>query len=165
MLFRSEVLWQTRIGVGSGLVGSIGFGMAVEGNTVFAAVGDIGKRDGKPGLYALDIASGKLLWSTPAPANAGAQAQVAALTAIPGVVFSGSWGGRMRAYNSATGEIVWEFNAAVPLETVNGVVAKGGAFNGGGPAVSRGLVITPSGYGFAGGAPGNALLAFSVDGK
>ena len=162
---RGEVLWQTRVGVGSGLVGSIGFGLAVENNTVFAAVGDIGKRDGTPGLYALDVATGKKLWSTPAPANAGAPAQVAAVTAIPGIVFSGSWGGRFRAYNSATGEIVWEFNAVHEFETVNQVAAKGGAFNGGGAAVARGMVITPSGYGFAGGAPGNALLAFSVDGK
>ena len=60
---------------------------------------------------------------------------------------------------------MWDFNAVQDFETVNQVPAKGGAFNGGGAAISRGMVITSSGYGFAGGAPGNALLAFSVDGK
>jgi polyvinyl alcohol dehydrogenase (cytochrome) len=50
-------------------------------------------------------------------------------------------------------------------DTVNGAKAKGGSFNGAGPAVSRGMVIATNGYGFAGGAAGNVLLAFSVDGK
>jgi polyvinyl alcohol dehydrogenase (cytochrome) len=162
---RGEILWQTRIGAGAAMIGSIGFGMAADGGTVFAAVGDIGRRDGTPGLYAVDALTGKKVWEAPAPANAGAPAQVAAVTAIPGVVFSGSWGGRLRAYNSATGAVVWEFNAVQDFETVNQVKAKGGAFNGGGPTISRGMVITPSGFGFAGGAPGNVLLAFSVDGK
>jgi polyvinyl alcohol dehydrogenase (cytochrome) len=48
---------------------------------------------------------------------------------------------------------------------VNGVAAKGGAMDGAGPAVAGGMVVMTSGMGFAGGAAGNVLLAFSVDGR
>jgi polyvinyl alcohol dehydrogenase (cytochrome) len=68
-------------------------------------------------------------------------------------------------YSAKTGEILWEFNALRDFETVNQVAAKGGSFNGSGPAVAYGMVVASSGYGFAGGIPGNVLLAFSVDGK
>jgi polyvinyl alcohol dehydrogenase (cytochrome) len=158
---RGKILWQTRVGQGSGLVGAIGFGMATGGRTIYAAVGDLGRRDGTPGLYALRIDSGQRTWSTPAPATGGAPAQAAAVSAMPGVVFSASWGGRLRAYSMTTGRIVWEYDAVRDFDTVNRVPAKGGAFNGGGPAISRGMVVVSSGYGFAGGLPGNVLLAFS----
>jgi hypothetical protein len=45
------------------------------------------------------------------------------------------------------------------------VPAHGGSFDGGGPAIANGMLITTSGYGFVGGKAGNVLLAFSVDGK
>jgi polyvinyl alcohol dehydrogenase (cytochrome) len=160
---RGKILWQTRVGQGSGMVGAIGFGMASDGANIFAAVGDIGRRDGTPGLYGLRSVNGERTWSTPAPQNAGAPGQGAAVSAMPGIAFSGSWGGHLRAYSTTTGEIVWDFNAIRDFETINRVPARGGAFNGGGPAISRGIVITASGYGFAGGAPGNVLLAFGVE--
>jgi polyvinyl alcohol dehydrogenase (cytochrome) len=84
---------------------------------------------------------------------------------MPGIVFSASFGGRLRAYETNSGSIVWEYDAKHDFDTVNGVKSKGGSFNGAGPAISHGLVITTNGYGFAGGSPGNVLLAFSVDGK
>jgi len=48
-------------------------------------------------------------------------------------------------------------------ETVDGVPARGGALNGPGPAIAGGMVFFNSGYSSPGGAPGNVLLAFSVD--
>jgi polyvinyl alcohol dehydrogenase (cytochrome) len=85
------------------------------------------------------------------------------------VVFSASFGGHLRAYATGPeglrGEIVWDFDARRDFDTVNQVPGKGGSFDGGGPAISRGMVIATSGYGFAGGVPGNVMLAFSVDGK
>jgi polyvinyl alcohol dehydrogenase (cytochrome) len=71
----------------------------------------------------------------------------------------------LRAYSTRTGEIVWDFDALRDFETVNRVQAQGGSFNGGGPAIANGMVITNCGYGFVGGKPGNVLLAFSVDGQ
>jgi hypothetical protein len=37
--------------------------------------------------------------------------------------------------------------------------------DGAGPAIANGMVVMTSGMGFAGGAAGNVLMAFSVDGK
>ena len=48
-------------------------------------------------------------------------------------------------------------------DTVNGVKGNGGAIDGPGPVVVGGMLFTNSGCGFSGGAPGNLLLAFSVD--
>jgi polyvinyl alcohol dehydrogenase (cytochrome) len=163
---RGKVIWKTRIGVGNGLLGGIGWGMAAEGQTVYAAIADINKPDGTPGLYALKIDTGEKIWSTPAPQNAGNRAQSSAVSAMPGIAFSASFGGHLRAYSTKDGTIVWDFDAVQSFaNTVNGLPGKGGAFNGGGPAIANGMVIATSGYAFAGGQGGNILLAFSVDGK
>ena len=81
------------------------------------------------------------------------------------IAFSSNYGGHLRAYDTKTGAIVWDFNAVQEYKTVNGVPGKGGSFTGSGPAVAGGMLFTTNGYGFAGGQPGNVLLAFSVDGK
>jgi polyvinyl alcohol dehydrogenase (cytochrome) len=85
------------------------------------------------------------------------------VSGIPGVVFSGSVDGHLRAFSTKTGEIVWDFNTAQTFQTVNGVEATGGWIDAGGPAIANGLVLTNSGYGVWNGLPGNVLLAFSVD--
>ena len=93
-----------------------------------------------------------------------AQAQSAAITAIPGVVFSGTTTGVIRAYAAADGRILWEYDTAHPYETVNGIAAKGGSLNGPGPVIVDGMVFMNSGYAYLGfGAPGNVLLAFAVE--
>ncbi|HJT89061.1 MAG TPA: PQQ-binding-like beta-propeller repeat protein [Bryobacteraceae bacterium] len=162
---RGKVLWKTRLGVGSGLLGGIAWGAAYEGNRAYAAIADYHKPDGTPGLYSVSIDTGEKLWSAPAPKDAGDPSQAAAVSAMPGVVFSGSFGGHLRAYSTADGKILWDFDARRDFETVNHVPAKGGSFDGGGVAIAHGMIVTTSGYGFAGGQPGNVLLAFSVDGK
>ncbi len=162
---RGKVLWKTRLGVGGGQ-GGIQWGAALDDHIAYTAVSDLNKRDkGTPGMYAIKIDTGEKLWSTPAPDGAGNKAQVSAVSAMPGLAFSGSWGGHLRAYSTKTGEIVWDFDAVRDFETVNHVPAQGGSFNGGGVAIANGMVITTCGYGFVGGKPGNVLLAFSVDGK
>jgi len=160
---RGKVLWKTRIGAG-GALGGIEWGPAADDRTAYAAVSDLFQRDkGTPGLYAVRIDNGEQLWATPAPDRN--QGQMSAVSAMPELVFSGSWSGRLRAYSAKTGEIVWDFDALRSFETVNHVAAQGGSFNGGGPAIANGMVITASGYGFVGGKPGNVLLAFSIDGQ
>jgi len=162
---RGKVLWKTRIGAG-GAQGGIQWGAALDDHTIYAAVSDVNQREkGTPGMYAIKIETGEKLWSTPAPNGAGNKAQLSAVSAMPGIAFSGSWGGHLRAYSTKTGEIVWDYDAMHDFETVNHVPAQGGSFNGGGPAIANGMVITTCGYGFVGGKPGNVLLAFSVDGK
>jgi polyvinyl alcohol dehydrogenase (cytochrome) len=84
---------------------------------------------------------------------------------MPGVVFSGSQDGHLRAYASGDGRIIWDFDTAQPFDTVNGVPAAGGSLDNGGATVAGGMVYVNSGYGRITGQPGNLLLAFGVDGR
>lgn len=118
-------------------------------------------------MFALNIATGREVWHTPAPACTDrprcSPAQSAAVTAIPGVVFSGSLDGHLRAYATGTGRIIWDLDTVREYETVNGAKGNGGAIDGPGPVVVSGMLFTNSGYGVFGGAPGNVLLAFAVE--
>ena len=106
------------------------------------------------GLAAVTIRSGERVWFTRPPPipcqnndnHSCIQAQAAAITAIPGVVFSASSNGIMRAYAAADGKIIWEYNTAHEYSTVNGVAAKGGGINGPGPTVAGGMLFMDSGY-------------------
>jgi polyvinyl alcohol dehydrogenase (cytochrome) len=91
-------------------------------------------------------------------------AQPAPVSVIPGVAFLGSWDGHLRAYETRTGAIIWDFDTARDFQTVNGVKGKGGSINAMAATVVGGTVYMPSGYS-GNGMPGNVLLAFSVDGK
>jgi polyvinyl alcohol dehydrogenase (cytochrome) len=73
--------------------------------------------------------------------------------------------GHLRAYSTKDGRILWDFNTAQEFRTVNGVKARGGSIDVGGPAIADGILLTTSGYPQWGGMGGNVLLAFSVDGK
>ncbi len=160
-----KVLWQTRVGRG-GLLGGIMWGPAADSSTIYVAVSDrlLGKA-GDAGLYALDLASGAKKWTARAPLTTGNPAQSAAVSAIPGVVFSGAVNGRLRAYSAANGKIIWDFDTNRPFKTVNDVPANGGSIDGPGPVIAEGSVYTNSGYERDGGEAGNVLLAFSIDGK
>jgi polyvinyl alcohol dehydrogenase (cytochrome) len=179
---KGEILWQTRVGRG-GALGGIQWGSASDGRNLYVALSDIafstmsfaagGKLVVDPkaggGLFALDIATGKKIWSS-APPPCGdrpncSPAQSAAITAIPGAVFSGSVDGHLRAYSSRDGSVIWDFDTAREFTTVNGVTAKGGSMDGPGPTITGGMLYLGSGYGAWGGLAGNLLLAFSVDGQ
>jgi polyvinyl alcohol dehydrogenase (cytochrome) len=86
-----------------------------------------------------------------------------AITAIPGVIFSGSNDGGLRAHSADTGEVLWTFDTNREFETVNGVPASGGSMNASGPVVVDGMVYVSVGYQFIGSRPGNVLLAFGVN--
>jgi polyvinyl alcohol dehydrogenase (cytochrome) len=168
---RGKVVWQNKVGAGSAL-GGVEWGHAADGENTYVAISDIiVRKDAQPGISALKLATGETVWNTPAPKVACATqstcppAQSAAVSVIPGAVFSGAENGHFRAYSTKTGEILWDFDTAQTFETVNKVPAKGGSINGAGPAIANGMVYTNSGYGGFGGSPGNVLLAFSVDGK
>jgi polyvinyl alcohol dehydrogenase (cytochrome) len=83
------------------------------------------------------------------------------VTVIPGVAFLGSSDGHIRAYETAKGAIIWDFDTAIDFQTVNGVKAHGGSIISMGPVVAGGMLYITSGYG-GNGMPGNVLLAFSL---
>jgi polyvinyl alcohol dehydrogenase (cytochrome) len=166
---QGAIVWQTRIGRGSAL-GGVEWGLAVDGENVYAPLSDINGK-GKPmgGLFALRQKDGTKVWEAPPakPACSGkpgcTPAQMAPATVIPGVVFSGSMDGHLRAYDTATGKMVWDFDTLRDFPTVNGVKAKGGSLNATGPTLADGMLFVNSGYGALGGMPGNVLLAFGLE--
>lgn len=178
---QGEIVWQRRIGQG-GIWGGIQWGMAADQQHAYAALSDVrftrwAQSDPADtrrvnlnptqggGLFALRLADGSVAWHAP-PGSCGdrprcSPAQSAAVTAIPGVVFSGSVDGHLRAYASETGQILWDFDTVRPFQAVNGVKAHGGSLDGAGAVVAAGMVFVNSGYARNGGMPGNVLLAFA----
>ena len=151
--------------------GQLALGGATDGESLYVAL-----EDGT--AVGIDLASGKRKWlarlesldELGEPTSNGENrtkaglrfGQSAAVTAIPGVVFTGGWDGIMRALSASDGRVLWQFNTARAFNTVNGVPAKGGSMGGPGPTVLNGVLYVPSGYAaFGGGMPGNVLLALS----
>lgn len=197
-----KMLWSTNVGSG-GALGGIEWGIAADQRYVFVPNSDVtglfdeiqrplGKaklpekpQSPKPGLYAIEPYSGRLVWSHPAPIapckyagdrskdlafGACIRAQSAAPAVMPGVVFSGTMDGWLRAYDTAGGKIIWQFSTtAIRYNTVNGVMGQpGGNIDGMGPTIANGIVYVMSGRSGAastGANEVNVLLAFSVDGR
>ncbi|MEZ5418330.1 MAG: PQQ-binding-like beta-propeller repeat protein [Vicinamibacterales bacterium] len=163
---RGAVLWRYRAGKGSAL-GGIEWGSAADERVMYVPVSDVLHPEAG-GLHAIGIGSGERIWHTPAPAprcttgQGCSSAQSAAISVIPGVVFSGAVDGHLRAYDATDGRIIWTFDTARDFTTVNGVPASGGSIDGPGPTVAGGMVFAGSGYGRWRGRPGNVLLAFAV---
>ncbi len=117
------------------------------------------------GIVALSLVNGERQWFTDIQPESGRHGgQDAAVSTIPGVIFSGGWDGVLRALNSADGKILWTFDMARDFETVNGVPAKGGSMGASGPTVAGGMVFAGAGYpGVQDGRNGNVLLAFTTE--
>ena len=160
------LVWQYRAGRG-GVLGGIEWGSATDGERAYFAVSDITHPE-PGGLHAVALATGQRAWfAAPRPPVCGSgrgcnAAQSAAVTVIPGAVFSGSNDGALRVYSTTDGAILWEFDTNREFPTVNGVAARGASMIGPGAVVAGGMVFVSSGYGAFGGRPGNVLLAFGV---
>jgi polyvinyl alcohol dehydrogenase (cytochrome) len=184
---KGDIVWQARIANPAANVGtSVGvqWGMASDGERLYGATSGYGRtRPTDPldtrrnildprqggGLTALRIADGRTLWHAPpivcapaAPAGCS-PGQSAAVTGIPGAVFSASMDGHLRAYAADDGKVIWDFDTAREFQSVNGVKASGGSIDGPGAVVVNGMVFINSGYSRFGGMPGNVLLAFAPE--
>lgn len=178
---KGKILWQTRVGKG-GLNGGVQWGMASDGQKLYAAVNDtsgvmntagpVGGATFDPakggGLTALHLEDGSKAWFAPShpcdpPRPGCSPGQSAALTLIPGVVFSAALDGHVRAFSTEDGEMLWDFDTAQTYSTVNGVPAHGGSIDGAGPVIAGGMMFVNSGYPRNGGMPGNVLLAFGPE--
>ena len=163
-----KVVWEYRVNAGSRSGGF--WGMSIVDGVAFAAAG--GYTDPKSGgIHGIDIATGKARWVTPpqdmlCQQGPGCRAtQSAAVTGIPGAVFSGAADGGMRAYSAVDGKVLWTFDSNPEFETINGVKAAGGSFDASGPVVVDGMVYLLSGNCCIVGRPGNALFAFELESK
>ncbi len=164
--------------------GGIQFGMAFDGTRLYVPISDMKNsmdastksRDAaagppRPGLYALDASIGQGAWQGAARDDACAGREfcdsgiLASIAAIPGAVFAGHMDGRVRAYDAASGKVLWQFDTARELcarRRTRRTAAPSAAEV---PSFTTGWVYTNSGYGLYFHMPGNALVAFSVDGR
>jgi polyvinyl alcohol dehydrogenase (cytochrome) len=172
-----RLLWRKKIAEG-GILGGIEWGPATDGKHFYVAKADATWRDQRfisadtelnpntgGGTVAVDAASGEIVWEAPPVSCDGRKncspAQTAAVTVIPGVVFSGSLSGILQAFDTDTGEKLWHYDTVQSYESVNGAKGSGGAIDGPGVVVADGWVYVTSGYAKFGGLAGNVLLAFS----
>jgi len=169
--------------------GGIHWGIAYDGERVIVPINDPDmsplSQMLKPALHALDPATGDIIWTVPmepscefSPEQAAAEQAEgkpqschryyglsAAPTVSGEVVFVGNLEGMFRAYETATGKLLWERNTNIPVQGINGVEGHGGAIDNNGTLISRGRVYIQSGYGMFGQLPGNVLLHYTLDGK
>jgi polyvinyl alcohol dehydrogenase (cytochrome) len=151
------------------------FGLAADDSKVYAAIADPGSNNGHMplGMYALSLVDGHVVWHTPgAPVpscswgdHGCTGAQRTAVTLIPGALFAGSANGHILSYAADDGRVIWDFDTAHSYDAVNGVKAQGGSIEGIATAVVGGTLYVMSGYATYGGGNGDALIAFTVDGK
>jgi len=169
-----QVVWRRQLGSPwpSGGIGGIQWGASYDGKRLYIAtyVAQPGK------LFAVDPATGTVLWETPAPADGcttggavGLKVCVPAhgvpVSSTPGVVWLGAEDGKFRAYDAKTGQILWTYDTIQDVTGVNGVTGRGGdmAGPGTGAVVSNGMVYVQSGYFGQDNSPyGRVLLAFGL---
>lgn len=176
--------------------GGVHWGMALAGQRLLVAAADPERVRPdyvpKPGLHALNLADGEVLWFRPVTRGcaipeenkplvglqnmrAGKKVELdeqyrcsfyyglsAALLATDELVFSAGLDGRIRAFDIATGELLWQAATASPFAADNGVSGHGGAIDVSGQVVADGWLYVQSGYSMFGQLPGNMLLAYKV---
>lgn len=185
--------WSRRIGHG-GTLGGIHWGMAVDADRVYAGVSDVSFKksnaaalddllvalqlkspqvpSASPGVYALDLLSGALVWEQhPRHMYLGSAVDSiysAALAVTNDVVFAGSLDGRLRAFRSRDGKELWSYDTRSSFTDVDGRSGNGGTIDSAGAIVAGRDVLVNSGYDTFGGTnrfqggPGNALLVLRL---
>jgi polyvinyl alcohol dehydrogenase (cytochrome) len=133
---------------------------------------------GNPGkLYALDPATGKIMWRSPHPADGcttgGAAASpdlcelayTPAVSGTPGLIYEGSSDGKFRVYSSADGSVLFTYDAVRDFTGVNGPTGHGSGISGtGGAVIVDGMVYVQAGYYpfYPSNGKGAVLLAFGL---
>ena len=172
---QGKIVWAQQVGRG-GTMGGIHWGMATDNKTLYVPINDRGLYDlhkdfpKSPGMHALNVADGKILWSTieedrcPGFTLRGCGPGIsAAITLTPEVVYGGALDGIMKAYSTKDGRELWAYDTKRDYEAVNGVKAFGGAIDSDGPVVVDNQLFITSGYAKFSEKEGNVLLAFSVE--
>lgn len=172
---QGKIVWAKQVGRG-GTMGGIHWGMATDNQTLYVPINDRGLYDihkdfpKSPGLHALNVADGEILWSTiekdrcPGFSLRGCGPGIsAAITLIPEVVFGGALDGILKAYDTEDGRELWAYDTKRDYEAVNDVKAFGGAIDSDGPVVVGNQLFITSGYAKYSEKEGNVLIAFSVD--
>jgi polyvinyl alcohol dehydrogenase (cytochrome) len=167
-------LWNVRFGEGTAL-GGIHWGISTDGQRLFAAINDpifAGGSTPKPGVFAVDIRTGKAVWGYDAKPNCdGERGKLvtncankygfsAAPLTVDGAVIAATLGGEVMIFDGKTGAILKTLDTLGPQTTINGIPAKGGSIDSHAISAGAGMVFINSGYGQFNQTPGNALIAY-----
>lgn len=177
-------VWRVRLSQGTEL-GGIHWGMTIANGNVLVPVADPPHpKPGyvpKPGLYALSIDDGDMVWAyrrkrgcetdmstyrqapTPWPECSFFYGLSAAPTATASLVFVAALDGEVLALDTSNGNVMWRYDTARPFDTVNGIKGHGGSADNAGVQVADDMIFVNSGYSLFGQMPGNVLLAFRLD--
>jgi polyvinyl alcohol dehydrogenase (cytochrome) len=188
------VVWRRRVGSGSSN-GGVHHGMATDGRRVYVPVADPERKVAgyvpKPGVYALAVDDGELLWSHPVQRGCTFDPKDAPLVGLAemakgkserspwpecsyyyghsaaavianGVVYAGALDGKLRLLDADTGRELRVIDTQRTYAASNGVEGHGGAIDVGGAIVSGGQLFVLSGYGMFGQMPGNMLLVYGL---
>ena len=170
-----ELVWSRKISAG-GANGGIHWGTATDGTRVFVPMNDRSASQewplGGPGLHALDLETGAVLWSRKAEGDCSGDRKQRfaacdtrlgyspAPLVVDGAVVQGSVDGILRVFDAASGATLWSYDTLRKFETVNGVAANGGSIDSAPYVAANGTLFVVSGYARFGESPGNVLLAF-----
>jgi polyvinyl alcohol dehydrogenase (cytochrome) len=191
-----SLIWANKIGKGSAL-GGVHWGFARDERRVYVAVADTfvnkisifnkslqelltGQLElpvmpvagGTPGIKALDIDSGEVVWSiTPTHEYAGEMylsIYSAALTVSNDLLFAGALDGELRAFRTSDGAEVWRYDSDFDFFDVNGNSGSGGTIDSVGAIPAGDTLLLNSGYDNFGtpnmyqAGPGNALFVLKL---
>jgi polyvinyl alcohol dehydrogenase (cytochrome) len=173
---KGALVWSQKISAG-GANGGIHWGTATDGVRVFVPMNDPRGPSaefplGGAGLHALDLETGKVLWTRKAEADCSRDRKQRypncdsrlgyspAPLVVDGAVVQGSVDGILRVFDTATGNTLWSYDTVRRFETINGVEGKGGSIDSAPYVAANGTLFVVSGYSRFGETPGNVLLAF-----
>jgi polyvinyl alcohol dehydrogenase (cytochrome) len=166
--------WSIRFGSGTAL-GGVHWGITTDGTRVFAAINDpiiAGAETPRPGVYAVDLASGKQVWGYDAKPNCeGERGNLvsnctkkygfsAAPLTIDGAVVAATLGAEVMIFDGKSGKLLKTLDTLGPKTTLNGVDAKGGSIDSHAIFAGNGMLFINSGYSGFDQTPGNALIAY-----
>jgi polyvinyl alcohol dehydrogenase (cytochrome) len=167
-------LWNVRFGSGTAL-GGVHWGISTDGERLFAAINDPfigGTQTPHPGIYAVDIKSGKRVWGFDAkPSCDGERGKLvtacaakygfsAAPLTVDGAVIGATLGGEVVILDGKSGTVLNTLDTIGPKQTINGIEAKGGSIDSHSISAGAGMLFVNSGYGAFGQTAGNALIAY-----
>lgn len=170
---QGAIVWRTRVGRG-GTMGGVHHGMASDGDRLYVGVFDqpstnaYAEGDPRPGLHALDLDTGEFLWRHDLEADCEPQPFAcwhgisAPVSSTGELIFAGSMGGTLRAFDARDGSVLWQTQARGDFGTAHGIQARGGSIEADGPVLAGGKVYVTSGYEKWGETPGNVLLVYGL---
>ena len=186
------VVWRNRVGSGSSN-GGVHHGMATDGKRVYVPIADPERKIPgyvpKPGVYALAVDDGKMLWSHPVqrgctfdpadaplvglaemakgksdrspwPACSYYYGQSAAAVVANGVVYAGALDGKLRMFDAASGKLLRVIETKRPTRRATASRATAAPSTWAARSWTAASCSSLSGYGMFGQMPGNMLLVY-----